>query len=113
MRTVWFLRGGDVLASGEVAESIADRARGLMGLEQYEGALLLMRTRSVHTAGMRFPLDVAYLDKELHVVATTTLRTWSVALPRRGAAHILEARAGAFERWRLRPGDQLEIRETP
>ncbi len=112
MRTVWLLRGGDVLASGEVAESVLDRARGLLGRKHYDGALLLMRTRSVHTAGLRFPLDVAFLDKELQVVATTRLRAWSVALPRRGTAHVLEAQAGAFERWRLRPGDQIEIRET-
>jgi|SRR5579863_868319 uncharacterized membrane protein (UPF0127 family) len=112
MRTVWLLRGGDVLASGEVAESLVDRARGLMGQRQYDGALLLMRMRSVHTAGMRFPVDIAFLDDELHVVATTQLRAWSVALPRRGTSHILEARAGAFERWRLQPGDQIEIRET-
>ena len=112
MRTVWLLRGGDVLASAEVAESLVDRARGLLGHARYDGALLLLRTRAVHTAGMRFPLDVAFLDKDLHVVATTRLRTWSVALPRRGAAHVLEAQAGAFERWRLATGDQVEIRET-
>jgi len=112
MRTVWLLRGGDVLASGEVAESLADRVRGLLGHHRYDGALLLMGTRAVHSAGMRFALDVAFLDKDLHVLSTTTLRAWSVALPRRGAAHVLEAQAGAFERWRLRPGDQIEIRET-
>ena len=112
MRTVWLLRGGDVLASAEVAESLVDRARGLLGHARYDGALLLLRTRAVHTAGMQFPLDVAFLDKDLHVVATTRLRTWSVALPRRGAAHVLEAQAGAFERWRLVTGDQVEIRET-
>ncbi len=112
MRTVWLLRGGDVLASGEVAESVLDRARGLVGHKQYDGALLLMRTRSVHTAGIRFPVDVAFLDKELQVVATTRLRAWSIALPRRGTTHVLEAQAGAFERWRLKPGDQIEIRET-
>lgn len=112
MRTVWLLRGGDVLASGEVAESLVDRARGLLGHRRYDGALLLMGTRAAHTAGVRFPVDVAFLDKDLQVLATRKLRTWSVALPRRGAAHVLEAQAGAFERWRLKPGDQIEIRET-
>ena len=111
MKTVWLLRGGDVLASAEVAETFGDRARGLLGHSRYDGALLLTRTRSVHSAGMRFPLDVAFLDKELVVVATTRLRRWSVALPRRGCSHVLEAQAGSFERWRLRPGDQIEIRE--
>ena len=112
MRTVWLLRGDDVLASAEVAESFVDRARGLLGRTHYDGALLLIGTRAVHTAGMRFPVDVAFLDEDLHVLATAKLRTWSVALPRRGAAHVLEAQAGAFERWRLAAGDQVEIRET-
>lgn len=112
MRTVWLLRGGDVLASAEVAESLSDRARGLLGHNRYDGALLLVRARAVHTAGVRFPVDVAFLDKDLQVLATTRVRAWSVALPRRGAAHVLEAQAGSFERWRLKPGDQIEIRET-
>lgn len=112
MRTAWLLRGGDVLASAEIAERFTDRARGLLGHARYDGALLLIGTRSVHTAGLRFPVDVAFLDKEMTVVATTTVRPWGVTMPRRGCAHVLEAQAGAFERWRLRPGDRIEIRET-
>lgn len=111
MKTVWLLRGGDVLASAEVAETLADRARGLLGHSRYDGALLLTRTRSVHSAGMRFPMDVAFLDVAYVVVDVTRLRPWSVALPRRNGRHVLEAQAGSFERWRLAPGDQIEIRE--
>lgn len=111
MKQVWLLRGGDVLASAEVAEAWADRARGLIGHSSYDGALLLRHTRSVHSVGMRFPLDVAFLDRELTLVATSRLRPWGVALPRRGGCHVLVAQAGSFERWRLRTGDQLEIRE--
>ena len=36
--------------------------------------MLLRRTRSVHTIGMRFAIDVAFLSDDLTVVATTTLR---------------------------------------
>ncbi|MGH8982093.1 MAG: DUF192 domain-containing protein [Acidimicrobiales bacterium] len=111
MKQVWLLRGGDVLASAEVAETWADRARGLLGHKSYDGALLLRGTRSVHSAGMRFPLDVAFLDRELAVVATCRLRPWAVARPRRGGCHVIVAQAGSFERWRLCEGDQVEIRE--
>lgn len=111
MKTVWLLRGGDVLASAEVADSMVDRARGLLGHSRYDGALLLRGTRSVHSVGMRFPMDVAFLDDGLRVLGVTRLRPWGVALPRRGCRHVLEAQAGAFERWRLAPGDQIEIRE--
>lgn len=112
MRTAWLLRGGDVLASADVADSFAERARGLLGRASYDGALVLLGTRSAHSAGIRFPIDVAFLDRDMTVRSTTTMRPWTVSLPRRGCAHVLEARAGAFERWRLSPGDRIEIRET-
>ena len=110
MKSAWLLRAGDVLASADVAESWSERVRGLTGRPGFDGALVLMGTRSVHSAGLRAPLDVAFLDRDLVVVSTRRLRPWSVALPRRGCAHALEAPAGAFERWRLVPGDKLELR---
>jgi uncharacterized membrane protein (UPF0127 family) len=40
------------------------RLRGLAGLPAPHGAgLLLPRTRSVHTVGMRFALDLVWLDR--------------------------------------------------
>jgi uncharacterized membrane protein (UPF0127 family) len=39
------------------------------------------------------------------------LRRYSIAWPRWRARNVLEAEAGAFERWELKPGDQLEIKE--
>lgn len=106
----WLLRNGEVLASVEVASSLAARSRGLLGKKSFEGALLLRHTRSVHTIGMRFAIDVAFLTDDLSVVATTTLGRQRIALPRRGGRSVLEAEAGAFARWQLAPGDQLEIK---
>lgn len=109
--TVWLLREGDVLAAAEVADSYAARMRGLLGRSCFEGALILTRTRSVHSIGMRFSIDVAFLDRDLTVVDVVHLRPWRMALPRRKGRNVLEAEAGAFERWRLRAGDRLELRE--
>jgi uncharacterized membrane protein (UPF0127 family) len=106
----WLLRDDEVLASLEMATSMADRSRGLLGRDGIEGALLLRPARSVHTVGMRFDLDVAFCDAELVVLDTVTMARWRLGLPRRGARCVLEAEAGAFERWRLRPGDRLEVR---
>ena len=106
----WLLRDGEVLASGEIASSLAARSRGLLGKRHFEGALLLRRTRSVHTIGMRIAIDVAFLSKDLQVIGTTTMLPYRVALPRRGVRSVLEAEAGAFERWKLVPGDGLEIK---
>ena len=106
----WLLRDGEVLAALEVATSFGDRLRGLLGRDGIDGALLLRPARSVHTVGMRFPIDVAFCDGELAVVATLCLRPYRMTAPRRRARVVIEAEAGAFERWRLRPGDRLEVR---
>jgi uncharacterized membrane protein (UPF0127 family) len=36
---------------------------------------------------------------------------WRIAMPRRRCRCVVEAEAGGFERWGLRVGDQLELRE--
>ena len=110
----WLLRDGDVVAAVDVASSIRDRARGLLGKDGFEGALLLDPARSVHTLGMRFPIDVAYCSKDpdgsLLVLTTRTMPRWRVGLPRPRARCVLEAQSGAFERWGLRAGDVLVLK---
>ena len=108
--TVWVLRDGDVLAAAEVAESFPARVRGLLGRSGYEGALFLPHTRAVHTVGMRFAIDVAFLDGGLNVLDVVCLPPWRMTRPRLRCRGVLEAEAGAFERWSLRPGDRLELR---
>jgi len=106
----WLLRGGDVLAAAEVMDGFAGRTRGLLGRKGYDGAMVLPRTRAVHTLGMRFPVDVAVCDRQLVVIAIIRLRPWRMSVPRRGGRLVIEAESGAFERWGLRVGDQLELR---
>ena len=105
----WLMRDDQVLAALEVAESFRDRSRGLLGRDHLDGALLLRPARQVHSFRMRFPIDVAFCDGDLVVTETLCLRPFRVTRPRRGVCCILEVPAGAFERWRLRPGDKLEI----
>lgn len=105
----WLLRDGEVLATLEVAGSARTRARGLLGRDGVEGALLLKPARAVHTFGMRFAIDVAYLDRELVVLRLRTMRRRRMGRPVIRAHAVLEAEAGSFARWNLQPGDQLEI----
>lgn len=109
----WLLRDGEVLAVLEVVGSFSARSRGLLGRDALEGAMLIKPARSVHTIGMRFPIDVAFCDRDMVVIATVTMARYRVGRPRLRARCILEAEAGAFERWSLRPGDQLEIKGEP
>ncbi|MFD9123275.1 DUF192 domain-containing protein [Kitasatospora sp. NPDC059571] len=91
------------------ATSVRARARGLLGLDGIDGALLLSPASAVHTLGMRFPIDVAYLDRELVVLATTAMRPWVLGRPRLRARHVLEAEAGCWRAWGLEPGCALAL----
>ena len=70
-----------MLASLEVADTRAARRRGLLGRDSIDGALLLVPARSVHTIGMRFPIDVAWLDGELTVLRTTSMHRNRLSRP--------------------------------
>jgi uncharacterized membrane protein (UPF0127 family) len=106
----WLLRDGEVLATLEVAGDRRARARGLLGRDGLEGAFLLVPTRSVHTVGMRFPIDVAVCDRDLRVLRVLTLPRWRVTLPVRGGRAVVETEAGLMAHWGLRPGDRLEVK---
>jgi uncharacterized protein len=88
----------------EVAASYRARTRGLLGRDGVEGALLLTPASGVHTFGMRFPIDVAYLDRRLRVLAVRTMPPGRLGRPRLRARHVLEAEAGALTRWGLSRG---------
>jgi uncharacterized membrane protein (UPF0127 family) len=107
----WLVSDGRVLASLEIADSSGARRRGLIGRDGIEGALLLRPARSIHTLRMRFPIDVAYCDADLVVVRTATFNPNRIGLPVRRARAVIEAEAGSFARWGLRPGDALEVEE--
>ncbi|WP_344962161.1 DUF192 domain-containing protein [Streptomyces thioluteus] len=93
----------------EIAASYRARTRGLLGRDGIDGALLLTPASSVHTFGMRFPIDVAYLDRDLTVLAVRTMAPHRLGAPRPRARHVLEAAAGAMARWGLRRGARLRI----
>jgi len=107
----WLVRDdGEVLATLEVAESARSRSRGLLGRDGIEGALLLQPAKSVHTLGMRFAIDVAFVDKDMVVLRTVTMRRWRLGRPVLKAHGVIEAEAGAFGHWNLKVGDQLDIK---
>jgi len=110
---VWLLRDGEVLAALEVASTRRARRRGLLGRDGVDGALLLERTRAIHTIGMRFPIDVAYCRRGpggLIVLEVRSMVRGRIGWPRLRARCVLEAEAGAFGRWGLTAGDVLETK---
>ena len=108
----WLMSEARVLASIDLASSRAERAKGLLGRDGLEGAFAIPHCRWVHTLGMRFDIDVAYVDAADVVIKIDHLRRNRVALPVPKSRLVIEARAGAFERWGLRVGDPVELRLT-
>jgi uncharacterized membrane protein (UPF0127 family) len=98
---------GDRIA---VADGWWSRFKGLLGrqrLEPGEG-LLLEPCRAVHMLGMRFALDVAFLDRDGTVVAAyTDLRPGARTGWHRGAAAALELPAGTLAVSGTREGDHI------
>ncbi|WP_432057220.1 DUF192 domain-containing protein [Streptomyces sp. bgisy022] len=93
----------------ELACSYRARTRGLLGRDAVDGAMLLSPAGSVHTFRMRMPIDVAYLDRRLRVLAVRTMPPGRLGRPWLRARHVLEAEAGAMERWGLRVGARVTV----
>jgi len=105
----------------ERAATLPERLRGLLGRRSLgpRAALLIERCGAVHTLGMRFPLDLVFLDRHGRVTRTAAnvrpgrLCVWGG--PR--AARVIESEARCLDLAAVRPGDlftfETEQRNTP
>jgi uncharacterized membrane protein (UPF0127 family) len=92
----------------EVPTNRRERVRGLRGrgtLAPDDG--LLLRCRSVHTFGLRFPIAVAFLDRDLRVLEVRRVPAGRLLRPRPRARHVLELPVGAG----VRVGDRFSRRD--
>ena len=65
----------------------------------------------VHTLGMKFTIDVPPQECGGTVLKIPHMRRNRIGVPLWKATTVVEAEAGAFERWGLKVGDQVELRE--
>jgi uncharacterized membrane protein (UPF0127 family) len=100
---------GSTVVPVELATSRKARRQGLLGRSGIDGAILLRPTSSIHTFFMRFAIDAAFCDRNLRVLRTATLPPFRLTRLSFRTKAVLEAEAGAFDGWGIRPGSQLEI----
>lgn len=101
---------GEDVAPVLVADTPATRRKGLLGTTGVEGALWITRCPSVHMMGMRYPIDVAVLDREGVVLRTATLAPWwGMTWPRPRARATVEMMPGSLHAWGIRPGRVLSV----
>ncbi|NHA69467.1 DUF192 domain-containing protein [Phycicoccus flavus] len=93
-----------------VADTPADRRRGLLGTSGVDGALWITKCPSVHMVGMRYPIDVAVVDRTGRVLRVATLRAWTgMTMPRLRATDTIEAAAGSMAAWGVAKGSVLTV----
>lgn len=111
-RSAWLMRSGDVLASADVADSAHSRRKGLIGRTSIDNPMVITECKWIHTIGVKVPLDVAYLDASGMVIKTERVKPLRISAPVSRCKTVVEAGAGSFERWNLKVGDVIEVRNT-
>ena len=94
------------------ADTFVKRLRGLLGKRELgaEEALWIVPCKSVHTIGMRFPIDLIFVDKRHEVVGTIPgMRPYGVTRFYSKADSVLELQPGTIEKSGTGVGDRLEI----
>jgi uncharacterized membrane protein (UPF0127 family) len=109
-------RGRRLAAQVWLADRWWLRLRGLLGrapLREGEG-LMLMPCKAVHMLGMRYPIDVVFLDPKGGVVATYhRMEPGARSHWHQRAALALELAAGTLETTDTRAGDALQWDPSP
>jgi len=95
----------------EVADHGAKRRKGLLGrdgLPAGEG-LWIVPCEAVHTFGMRFAIDLVYLDRHMRVKKVkSNVPPWRLSACL-SAHSVLELASGTVSRTQTKPGDMLEV----
>ena len=107
-------RGTVVAKDIRLADGLWSRFWGLMGRKALpnDAGLLLKPSSSIHTAFMRFPIDIVFLDRSLRVVKVVPeMKPFRVCVAFGGAHSALELSAGAAAKAAVETGDQLVMEQ--
>ncbi|MGB2768478.1 MAG: DUF192 domain-containing protein [Candidatus Zixiibacteriota bacterium] len=109
-------KGGTIVARRvEWAGTSAQRRRGLLGrsgLDPEEG-IYIVPCEGIHTFRMKFPIDVAFLGKDGHVLAVHhSLKPNRISRIVLRAQGVLELSAGRLRATDTEVGDIIEFREV-
>jgi len=115
MLRVWNKTRNTLVADrADVADTSAKRRQGLLkhtGLEPGEG-LWIAPCEAVHSFGMKFEIDVVYLDKKKRVLKIReSMKLWRLSACLR-AHSVLELPAGQSKATQTSVGDELEFERT-
>lgn len=111
MEIVNLTTGKTLARDARVADSFLTRLKGLLGtrcLPAGEG-MVIRPCNSVHTFGMKYPIDVVFADAAGRVLKTVTfLEPWRMAACG-GSRYVVELPPGTLAGTGTVPGDQLAL----
>jgi len=107
-------RGSELANQARRADTFLTRLVGLLGRSSLKPgeALLIEPCSSVHTAFMRFTIDVVYIDKARNVVKVSpNMRPFRVGGVFKPSCAVIELPKGTIEATQTAPGDELAFSE--
>lgn len=112
MRLVNITNGATLADDIEEALSHSQRRKGLLGRDSLEpgAGLCFPRCRQVHTFGMRFPIDVLFIDRDGKLIRSCSglePGRLSPLVPR--SRNVVELPSGTCETTGTHPGHTLEL----
>ena len=94
------------------ADNFVTRLVGLLKRTQLgpEEALWLMPSKGIHTIGMKFPIDVVFLNKEFYVLGLISgMHPYRVSGVHMRGYSVIELPNGTIRKSQTEIGDRLEI----
>ena len=101
---------GRHVCDATVADTRNLRRRGLIGRDNFDGALVIPCCRWIHTFGMRFAIDVVYLDDRGRVLKFATVYPNRLTKPILNATSVVETAQGRLSELCIDPGKFIEVR---
>lgn len=108
-------KGNVLLAKAQVADKMFRRLKGLLGRKELPpgSGMIIKPCQSVHTVGMSFPIDVAFVDREDRVCYLIEgMPPFRFSPFIRKASYVIEAPAGTFRNTGTEVGDQLKLEKV-
>jgi uncharacterized protein len=101
-----------LLQKAAVADRFGSRLIGLLGYKSLPPGqgLLIKPCRSVHTCGMKFSIDVGFIDSQgRFCYLIHSMRPYKFSPTIRDAVYVIEAAAGTFQQAATREGDHISL----
>ena len=106
--------GANVIETVELAVDMASRIVGLLGRSSLgkQRAMYLSPCASIHTFGMKFPIDVFFLGRDMEVKKIVRhVMPWRVVCGGAGAWSVIEVESGWLPPEALVSGDRVVLQE--